>query len=135
MTIIVAYAPRPEGRAAVEKGIEIAASSGEKLIVVNAGVGGNTNDVSVAKAQDAEEVEELLAASGLDAEFKQYIRGHTSLEEIQQLVRDYAASLVIIGLRKRSKVGKLLLGSMAQNILLSVPCPVLAVKALDESWL
>lgn len=134
MTIIVAYAPRSEGRAAVKKGIEIAEKSGEKLIVVNAGVGGNTTDSSIAKAQDAEEVEELLESSGLNAEFKQYIRGNTSLEEIQELVKEYDASLVIIGLRKRSRVGKLLLGSMAQNILLSVPCPVLAIKDLD-TWI
>ena len=36
MTILVAYVPRPEGQAALDKGIEIAKSRNEHLVVVNA---------------------------------------------------------------------------------------------------
>ena len=129
MTILVAYAPRPEGRAALDKGIEIAKRRNERLVVVNASPGGKQEDPSMADVQDVEQVQELLAASGVNAEFKQFVRGKSAVEEIDALVESLQASVLIIGLRKRSPVGKLFLGSVAQEILLSVSCPVLAVKA------
>jgi nucleotide-binding universal stress UspA family protein len=129
MTILVAYAPRPEGQAALDKGLEIAKRRQERLVVVNASPGGNHEDPSKADVQDVERVEALLAASGLDVQFKQFVRGKSVVTEIEELVGALQVSLVIIGLRKRSAVGKLILGSVAQDILLSVACPVLAVKA------
>lgn len=129
MTVLVAYAPRPEGQAALDKGLEIAKRRNEHLMVVNAGPGGTKEDLSVADAQDVERVEELLAKSGLNAEFKQFVRGASAVAEIEALVDSLQVSVLVIGLRKRSAVGKLILGSVAQDILLSVSCPVLAVKA------
>lgn len=129
MTILVAYAPRPEGQVALDKGIEIATRRQERLVVVNASPGGAQDDPARADAQDVERIEALLAASGLDAEFKQFIRGNSAVAEIEGLVDSLQVSLLVIGLRKRSPVGKLILGSVAQDILLSVSCPVLAVKA------
>jgi nucleotide-binding universal stress UspA family protein len=129
MTILVAYVPRPEGQAALDKGIEIAKQGNEHLVVVNASPGGRTEDPSFADVQDAERVEQLLLNSGLNAEFKQYVRGKTAVEEIEALIESLPVSVLIIGLRKRTPVGKLIMGSVAQEILLSVSCPVLAVKS------
>lgn len=129
MTVLVAYAPRPEGQAALDKGLEIAKRRQERLVVVNASPGGQHDDPSKSDVQDVERVEKLLADSGLDAEFKQFVRGKSAVTEIEDLVESLQVSLLIIGIRKRSAVGKLILGSVAQDILLSVPCPVLAVKA------
>jgi len=129
VTILVAYVPRPEGQIALDKGLEIAKRRQERLVVVNASPGGSQEDLSKADAQDVERVEALLADSGLDAEFKQFVRGKSAVTEIEDMVESLHVSLLIIGLRKRTAVGKLILGSVAQDLLLSVSCPVLAVKA------
>ena len=129
MTILVAYVPRPEGQAALDKGMEIARRRQERLVVVNASPCGSQEDLSKADAQEVERVEALLADSGLDAEFKQFIRGKSAVDEVEALVDTLQVSLLVIGLRKRTAVGKLILGSVAQDLLLSVSCPVLAVKA------
>lgn len=130
MTIVVAYAPRPEGRAAVDKGIELAKAGGEKLLVINAGAGvGPVQSPTIADSADIENLKAKLRGSGAKTEFRQYVRGNTPAEEVLDVAESERASLIVIGLRRRSPVGKLLLGSVAQTILLQANCPVLAVKA------
>jgi nucleotide-binding universal stress UspA family protein len=129
MTILVAYVPRPEGQAALDKGMEIAKRRNERLVVVNASPGGTKEDASMADVPDVERVEKLLLDAGIEAQFKQFVRGKNAVEEIEAMVDSLPASLLVIGLRKRSAVGKLIMGSVAQELLLSVSCPVLAVKA------
>ncbi len=129
MTVLVAYVPRPEGQAALDKGIEIATKNNEPLVVVNAGPGGRSDDPNVVSGYEVERVEERLASLPIKAEFKVFVRGNSAIEEIEEMVQTLQVTVLVIGLRKRNPVGKLLLGSMAQEILLNVPCPVLAVKA------
>ena len=83
----------------------------------------------MATAQDVERIERLLDEPGLNAEFKQFGRGKNAVEEIEALVASLPVSLLVIGLRKRSPLGKLIMGSVAQELLLTIPCPILAVKA------
>lgn len=129
MTVLVAYVPRPEGQAALDKGIEIATKDNEQLVVINAGPGGRSEDPNVVSGYEVERVEERLGKLPIKAELKVFVRGNSAIEEIEELVQTLQVSVLVIGLRKRNPVGKLLLGSMAQEILLNVPCPVLAVKA------
>ena len=128
MTILVAYVARPEGQAALDKGIEIATRRNEPLVVVNAGPGG-TDDTGVVDGYEGERLAERLTKLPVQAEFKQFVRGRSAVEEIEELVQQLQVSVLVIGLRRRTAVGKLLLGSTAQEILMTVSCPVLCVKA------
>ncbi len=129
MTILVAYVSRPEGRAALDKAIEISKERQEPLLIVNAGPGGQQEDASLVPAYEVEQIEEQIAAQGIQGEFKQFVRGKNAVDEINDLVETRDISILIIGLRKRNALGKLIMGSVAQDILMTVPCPVLCVKA------
>ena len=50
-------------------------------------------------------------------------------EELIDAAESEAAEMLVIGLRKRSPLGKLVMGSTAQEVLLDAPCRVLAVKS------
>ena len=129
MTILVAYVSRPEGRAALEKAIELSKERQEPLLIVNASPGGKQEDAALVPAFEVEQIEAELAAQGIQSEFKQFVRGNNAVDEINAMVATGDISILVIGLRKRTAVGKLILGSVAQELLMTVPCPVLCVKA------
>ena len=56
------------------------------------------------------------------------VRGLQAGEDLVLLAQEYKADEIIIGVRRRSKVGKLLFGSTAQYVILNAPCPVVSVK-------
>ena len=74
-------------------------------------------------------VKAKLEASGVEYDLRQLVRGFEPAEDLIQIAESSDADLIVIGLRRRSPVGKLILGSNAQRILLDAKCPVLAVKA------
>ncbi|MGW6908397.1 universal stress protein [Streptomyces sp. NPDC054940] len=129
MTILVGYVPSPEGEAALRAAIDEARRREEKLLVVNTSRGDAIVDPRFAQEPDLSHVREDLAALGVDFDIRQVLGARDAAEEIIDLAEETDASLVVIGLRRRSAVGKLIMGSAAQQILLGVGCPVLAVKA------
>ncbi|HET7066311.1 MAG TPA: universal stress protein [Nocardioides sp.] len=128
--VVVGYVPKPEGEAAVERGIAEARLRDAQLIVVNSHRGGpGYDDETSARSQGGmTAMEERLKASGLDYDVRQLVRGREPAEDLVAIAEDSDAELIVIGLRRRTPVGKLILGSNAQRILLDAPCPVLAVK-------
>ncbi len=70
----------------------------------------------------------ILEEKGLEHEVRQLVRGNDPAEDLISVAEEEKADFIVIGLRRRSPVGKLILGSNAQRILLDASCPVLAVK-------
>ena len=127
--IVVGYIPTPEGRAALARGITEAKLRDAKLVVVNTSRGDAwiderfvQGDVLTALAAELEQV-------GVESELRQVEDGHDVAEALEEIGTEVDADLIVIGLRRRSAVGKLILGSAASRILLTVKQPVLTVKA------
>ncbi|BDZ56562.1 universal stress protein [Barrientosiimonas endolithica] len=68
-----------------------------------------------------------LEESGLDFELRQPM-GPDVADLVLEAADEVAATMIVVGLRRRTPVGKLILGSTSQRILLDARCPVLAVK-------
>ena len=121
-TVVTGYVPNPEGDAALLAGIDEARRRGARLLVVHALLDHDVEPAYVA------EVRTLLADSGVEHELRLLERGHEPSDDLVDVAEEEAADLIVIGLRRRSPVGKLILGSNAQRVLLDAPCPVLTVK-------
>jgi nucleotide-binding universal stress UspA family protein len=124
MTIVVGYVPKPEGEAALDKAIEEARLRDTELVVVHSHRARGDDE-----EPDLTSVRERLEASGVVHEVRQLVRGFEAAEDLVSVAESHDAELIVIGLRRRTPVGKLILGSNAQRVLLDAHCPVLAVKA------
>jgi nucleotide-binding universal stress UspA family protein len=125
--IVVGYSADPFGRAALEHGIAEAKLRGTSLRVVNATAGDAYVDNRFAQPSEVHDIEERLATCGVEYELSQPV-GVDAVEELLTTMERGDADLLVIGIRHRNPVGKLLLGSVAQQLLLECPKPVLAVK-------
>ena len=116
--IVVGYSAKPEGRAALQRALSEAKLRGAALVVVDTSPEVETDDLAAE-----------LVASGVRYEIRIPADVNDSAEELIRTAETTDADFIVIGLRRRSPVGKLLLGSNAQRVLLDAACPVLAVKA------
>ena len=131
MVIVVGYYPAPPGEAALTRAIEEARSRGSRLVVVNSSRGDALVDKRFAQGEDVAHLETTLRASGVEWQLEQPVRGRDAADEILEAADSARADLIVIGLRHRTPVGKLVMGSTAQRILLGARCPVLSVKSAD----
>ncbi|QCO97653.1 universal stress protein [Arthrobacter sp. 24S4-2] len=129
MSIIVGYVPTPEGAAALATAIDEARKNGKLLVVINSSRGDAVVDKRYAAGDDIATIEERLRSEGIEHLIQQPVRGNDAANEVLQAAEQHRADLIVIGLRRRTPVGKLIMGSTAQQILLEADCPVLAVKA------
>jgi len=124
MSVVLSYVPSPEGRGALPFGFAEARMRATDLVVIAEGDSAAAGDfaAAISEAQtsaDAAEVKWRVAENVPD-------RSHA--ENLVDASYEADIELLVIGMKRRSPVGKLLLGSTAQQVLLDAHCPVVAVK-------
>ncbi len=130
MTVVVGYKPTAEGDAAVDRAIFEAKRGGEDVVLVNASQSDATEgDPAIAGKEKLAQVRRRFDEAEVKYEVRQRLRVVSPADEILSAADESDASAIVIGLRRRTKVGKILFGSIAQSVLLEARCPVVAVKA------
>ena len=127
--VVVGYIPSPPGRAALSLGITEARLRGARLVVVNTTRGDALVDERYLQGEARDALLTELEKAGVPAELRQISDGRDVAEVLDAIATEVDAELIVLGLRRRSAVGKLILGSAAIRILLTVSQPVLTVKA------
>jgi nucleotide-binding universal stress UspA family protein len=128
MTILIGYVPTPLGEAAFEHGLEEAAARGDDVVVLNSPRRGSYVDTQLVDEDTSAGLVARAAEQGVTARVDHADHGADLVGAFQAALETTGARLVVIGLRRRSPVGKLVMGSDAQRLLLELDVPVLAVK-------
>jgi nucleotide-binding universal stress UspA family protein len=130
MKILVGYDGSNSAKDALALAKKHAAAFDAKIIIVTSLTGGSvTHAVEVEHAsENLELAKKMLDEDGIQGETKLLVRGMTPGEDIVDYAKEKAIDEIIIGIKRRSKVGKLLFGSNAQYIIIKAPCPVVTVK-------
>lgn len=127
MTVVVGYVPNQFGEAALAAGLQEARRRGSRVVVVNATLGDTYVDDRFVGTSAVPALRSRLEAYDVPVEFRQEM-GADLAELLVRVAGETSADMVVIGLRPRTPVGKILMGSVAQKVLLDAPCAVLAVK-------
>ncbi|MBE7701667.1 universal stress protein [Oerskovia sp. Sa1BUA8] len=129
MTVVLAYAPGELGTASARTAGRAAALLGARVVIVNATRADRLVDPRWADEAELARVIEILDEAHVDHEVRHLRSGALPADVVLEVAEEVDAVLVVVGLRRRTPVGKLVLGSTPQQILLRATCPVLAVKA------
>ena len=123
MSIMVCYSNTDAGRAAVRRAFAEATKTRESLLVVN------LDKAPIQEGQLGIDLNSLVDSDTAVQLLPRPETVHDAADIVLQAEQEHHVSLIVLGLRRRSRVGKLIMGSIAQRILIEADCPVLAVKA------
>jgi nucleotide-binding universal stress UspA family protein len=127
MAVVIGFIPDQYGEAALAHGLDEAQRRQTGVVVVNSTKGDALVDKRYLGAEGKVTLEERLAESGVEHELRQTM-GRDIADEILAIASEVDADAIVIGIRHRSPVGKLIMGSVAQRIIIDAACPVIAVK-------
>jgi len=130
MKILVGYDGSNVSKEAVALAKKHAVTFKAEIIIAHSMVGGPEvprKDFQIAE-NNLEHEKNRLLDNNVPCESVLSVRGLQPGEDLVKLAEENKVEEIIIGVRRRSKVGKLLFGSTAQYVILTAPCPVVSVK-------
>lgn len=130
MKILCGYDGSNAAKEALSNARKLASAVGGSVIVVVSLTGGTiTYDVEEGRAkEDLKYAKGFFRDAGIECETKLLVRGNTPGQDIVDFAKENDVDMIVIGIRRRSNLGKLIFGSNAQYIIVYAHCPVLSVK-------
>jgi len=125
--VVVGWTPDEYGEVALAHALFEVAQRPAGIAVVNGTKGDAYVDDRYAGSQAVQELEQRLGAAGVEWAVRQPVGGDVA-DQVLAVATELDARMIVLGLRKRTPVGKLLMGSVAQRVILDASCPVLCVK-------
>jgi len=130
--VVVGYVPSDTGFLAVREGEREARSRGAALVLVNVVGEVGYQAATAADEKNLDAVVAYLTERGAEHSVDQRNTDEAPAEVILDVARQQGAALIVVGLHRRSRVQKALMGSTAQRVILSAGVPVLTVPNVDE---
>ncbi|MDX2500514.1 MAG: universal stress protein [Deltaproteobacteria bacterium] len=130
MKLLVGYDGSNSAKEALNLAKIHAKAFGASVAVVTSmekGTEGQREDIAQAE-KGLEWTKSLFEENEIDCDTHLLIRGLSPGEDIVEFAKESQVDEIVVGVKRRSKVGKLLMGSTAQYIILQAPCPVVSVK-------
>ena len=130
MNIVVGYDGSSAAKDALSLGVKHAQAFQGSVIVIRSLMGGtdrDSDDIQVAE-QDLAYADAYCRERSVPCETHLLIRGLKPGEDIVKFAKDCHADEIIMGVRRRSQVGKMLFGSNARFVIMEAACPVVTVK-------
>ncbi len=130
MKILVCFDGSNASIAAVDLAGKFAKAFAAQLHIVSSMVGGADDTAAEIKRieKNLNQLKLRFENNGIPCEVHLLIRGLSPGEDIVFYAKENDIDQILIGIEKKSKVGKLLFGSTAQYVILEAPCPVITVK-------
>jgi len=128
--IMVCYDGSESSQEAVKVAMKRAKVSDAKVYVLTSmEKGSEKHQQDIGKAErELDYVKSVFERDDIPCESHLLIQGLSPGEDIVKFAREKRIDEIVIGIEKKSKIGKLFFGSTAQHVILEAPCPVLAVK-------
>ncbi len=130
MNILIAYNDTPVSREALKLARDHAQTFNAKVFIITSMEGGENETLEdIKKAEKGlEDARAFMEEKGIECDTQQVVQGRSPGEDIIWYARENDIDLIFVGVEKKSKAQKLILGSTAQFVILKAPCPVTTVK-------